>query len=183
MSDAVMWKPSSYSDSIKFYERMSQLQGELKTYESQHFNLEEEFQRLWTQDTSVPVSASGVEPKTTTRVQLGHLSEKSQLLANPTNTNPRNYEDQDPRRARNASILDKLQELETNASIFAARSERLRMMRVSVRTCTSVYSTDVLVSPTAFSIHIMPTPFNTRIYIRLSLAGFMSMYDRVYACV
>lgn len=35
------------------------------------------------------------------------------------------------RRARNNSILAKLQELEANACVQAARSERLRMMRVS----------------------------------------------------
>lgn len=127
MSDPVT-ASTAYSNSIKFYEQMSHLQEELKTYESQHFNLEEEFQRLWTQRTSVPFS-NGVQPKNTT--SLAHLSEKSQLLANPTNTNLRNYGDQDSRRARNTAILDKLQELETNASIFAARSERLRMMRVS----------------------------------------------------
>ena len=37
------------------------------------------------------------------------------------------------RRARNNAILAKIQELEANSSIQAARSERLRMMRVSER--------------------------------------------------
>lgn len=37
------------------------------------------------------------------------------------------------RRARNNAILAKIQELEANACVQAARSERLRMMRVSTR--------------------------------------------------
>lgn len=37
------------------------------------------------------------------------------------------------RRARNNAILAKIQELEANACVQAARSERLRMMRVSAR--------------------------------------------------
>lgn len=127
-----MAESSSYRDSIQFYERMSHFQGELKNYDSQQFQLEKEFERLWTQE---GVNASvGFEPKTTTFEQLGHLSDKSKLPPNPTNLS-RNYSgpnvDENRRRARNQAILDKLQELETNTSIFAARSEQLRMMRVS----------------------------------------------------
>jgi hypothetical protein len=159
MSNAVMAEPtSSYTDSIKFYERMSHLQGELKNYESQQFQLEEEFQRLWTQGTSLPSSSSqhqlimSTQPQSSTSVHFASasipLTNKSQSSANPNNLNyhGRNEDAEIRRRARNQEILEKLQQLETNASIYAARSERLKMMKVSIRaqSVLSLYSTTYL---------------------------------------
>jgi len=148
----------SYTNSINFYEKMSHLQGELQGYESAQYQLQQEFQRLCTQDPlpppiSLPSSiyqapnSPLLHPAMTTTTgtsQSQNAATTTTTTKSPASTifasHPNNnlvyrWNDEDNleirRRARNQEILDKLQQLQTNSADYAARSERLKIMKVS----------------------------------------------------
>ncbi|CAG7825864.1 unnamed protein product [Allacma fusca] len=126
---------SAYGESVKFYERMSDLHGQLKTYDEKQYNLQDELERL---------------------LKLPHPSEvdfndSSQQVSRfqPGQTLSRRMDDvteEESRRQRNQIILEKIKQLESNASVFAARSEKLRIMKREYETLVKKYMSNRKVS-------------------------------------
>ena len=110
---------STYGESVKFYDRMSVLHEQLKSCEEEQHVLQEEFGKLWNQSSP--------------RLSEFQVDKQVTFNQNKLHQNGNNLYEEERRRQRNKMLLDKIKELEGNASVFAARSEKLKVLRVSIK--------------------------------------------------